>query len=91
MAYLKSKAVRVMNKFYGEKFSFRKFKMKMVLVSMNLWDIVAGSKKTSPSNTDLKMLKEYQRHIKKAMSIISLNLVDNQFMYIKNCKGSAEA
>lgn len=43
-----------------------------------------------PSNADSKVLKEYQRHIKKANSIISLNLVDNQLAHMKNCKGPVE-
>ena len=42
MEYFDSKRARNMNKFYRENFSLGKFKMKIVLASINLWDIVAG-------------------------------------------------
>jgi hypothetical protein len=35
---------------------------------------------------DSKILKEYQRRVKKAMCIIGLNLADNQLVYIKSSK-----
>ena len=57
---------------------------------MNLWDIVDGSKEPLPSIANRKVLKEYQRSVKKTMSIIVLNLGDNQLAYIKSCKGPAE-
>ena len=91
MAYLESEAVRVIDKFQGEKFSLWKFKMEMALASVDLWDIVDGSEKAPPSNADPKVLKEYQRRVKKAMSIIVLNLADNQLAHVKSCKGPAEA
>ena len=62
----------------------------MLLASMDLWDIVNKYEEPLPSNVDPKVLKEYERHIKKAMFIIGLNLVDNQFVHINNCKGPAE-
>ena len=49
------------------------------------------SEKVLPSNADPKVLNEYQRRVKKAMSMIGLNLADNQFAYIKKCKRPAEA
>lgn len=77
MAYLKSEGVRVMNKFHKEKFTLWKFKLKIVLASMDLWGIIDRSKKVSPSNAYPELLKEYQRRIEKAISIIGLNLADN--------------
>jgi hypothetical protein len=65
--------------------------MEMVLASMDLWEIVDGSEEAPPSDADPKIVKEYQRRGKKAMSIIGINLVDNQLHHIKRCKGSAEA
>ena len=62
----------------------------MVLASIDLWDIVDGSEKAPPFNMDPKFLKEYQRFVKKIMSIIGISLTDNQFTYIKSCKGHAE-
>ena len=91
MAYLESEAARVIDKFHGEKFSLWKFKMEMALASVDLWDIVDGSEKAPPSDADPKVLKEYQRRVKKAMSIIVLNLADNQLAHVKSCKGPAEA
>ena len=76
---------------HGEKFSLPKFKMKMVSASMDLWDIVDRSEKTPLSNVDPKVLKEYQRCVKNAISVICLNMADNQLVYIKSCKGPAEA
>ena len=86
MAYLENQKAIIMDKFHREKFSFLKFKMEMALVSMYLWDIVDNFEKASPSSVDPKMFKEYQRRIRKAMSIIGLNLADNQLTHIKNCK-----
>ena len=63
----------------------------MVLAFMDLWDIIDGSERAPPSNMDPKVLKEYQRYVQKAISIIGLNLADNQLAYIINCKGLAEA
>jgi hypothetical protein len=65
--------------------------MEMVLASMDLWEIVDGSEEAPPSNADPKIIKEYQRRVKKAMSIIGINLVDSQLHHIKRCKGPAEA
>ena len=61
----------------------------MLLVSMDLWDIVDKYKKASPSNAYLKVKKDYQRHAKKVMFIIGLNLADNQLTHIKSCKVNA--
>ena len=73
-----------------DKFNIWKFKIKMLLASMDLCDIVDKSKKTLPFNADPTLMKEYQRHIKKTISIIGLNLVDNQLVHFKNYKGFAE-
>ena len=73
MAYLGRKRARVMDKFHGERFSLWKFKMKMVLAFMDLWDIVNESKKDPLP----QVLKVYPMCVKKAMSIINLNLPDN--------------
>ena len=84
-------ADRIINKFNGGKFNLWKFKIEMWLASMNLWDIVDRSEEPPSSNADPKVFKEYQRRVKKTLSIIGLNLVDNQLAYIKSCKGPAEA
>lgn len=63
----------------------------MVLASMGHWDIVDISEKVQFSNVDPKMLKVFQKCVKMTMSIINLNLADNQLAYIKNCKGPTEA
>ena len=57
---------------------------------MDILDIVDGSEEPPPSNADPTVLKEYQRRMKNAISIIGLNLTDNQLAHIKNCKVSAE-
>ena len=65
--------------------------MEMVLASVDIWGIVDKSEKAPPSNVDPKVLKKYPRCMKKAISIIGLNLADNQVVYIKSCKGPVEA
>jgi hypothetical protein len=50
-----------------------------------------GSEEAPPSDEDPKVIKEYQRRVKKAMSTIGINLVDSQLHHIKRCKGPAEA
>jgi hypothetical protein len=52
---------------------------------MDLWGIVDKSKDTPHSN------KEYQMHIKNAMSIIGLSFADNHLAFMKNCRGPPEA
>ena len=91
MASFESEAARVIDKFNEGNFNLWKFKIEMLLAFMDLWDIVDKSEEAPPSNADPKVLKEYQRCVKKAMSIIGLNLVDNQLAHIKSCKGPAEA
>ena len=45
MTSFESKAARIIDKFNGENFNLWKFKIKMLLASMDLWDIVDGSEK----------------------------------------------
>jgi hypothetical protein len=68
-----------------------KFKIGMLLATMDIWDIVNESDEPPPFNADSKVLKDYQRCVKKTMSIIGLNLADNQLAHIKSCKGTSEA
>jgi hypothetical protein len=90
-AYDESEAARIIDKLNGKKINLWKFKIEMLSAFMNLWDIVDGSKEPPPSNANRKVLKEYQQYVKKTMSIIVLNLADNQLAYIKSCKGPVEA
>jgi hypothetical protein len=53
--------------------------------------IVNGSEEAPPFDADPKVIKEYQRRVKKAMSTIGINLVDIQLHHIKRCKGLVEA
>jgi hypothetical protein len=87
MTSFEGESARVIDKFNGENFSLWKFKMEMVLASMDLWEIVEGSEEAPPSDADPKVIKDYQRHVKKAMSTIGINLVDSQLHHIKRCKG----
>ena len=60
--------------------------MKIAFAIMDIWKIVNKSEKSSPSNADPKVLKLYQRCVNKVMSIIGLNLVDNQFVHSRVAK-----
>jgi hypothetical protein len=75
----------------GKNFNLRIFKLHMELTSMDLWSIMDKSKKTASSNIDLKVKKDYKRHAKKVMSIVTLNLADEQLADIISCKRPMEA
>jgi hypothetical protein len=51
-------SARIMDKFNTKKFNLWKFKIEMLLASMDLWDIVDGSEEPLPSDADTKVLKE---------------------------------
>ena len=59
--------------------------------SVNFWGIVDIFEATPPCNVDTKVKKEYQSRVKKAMSIIALNLASNQLVHIRSCKGPTKA
>jgi len=44
----------------------------MLLASMDIWDIMNSFEKPPPSNADPKELKEFERCVKKVMSIVAL-------------------
>ena len=88
MTSFESESARIINKFNGGKFNILKFEIKMLLASMDLWNIMDRFEQPPPSNVDPKVLKEYQRCVKKFMSIIGLNLVENHVAHIKHCKRS---
>ena len=52
MALFESKAAKII-----DKLNEKKFKIKMLLAFMDLWDIVDGFEKPPPSNADPKVLK----------------------------------
>ena len=91
MATFESESARNIDKFNGENFSFWKFRMEMVLSSMDLWEIADESEEAPPKDADPKVIKDYNHRVKKAMSVIELSLVDGQLAHIKSCKGLAEA
>ena len=66
MAAFEGESAKVIDKFNGVNFSLWKFKMEMVLASMDLWEIVDGSEKAPAADGDAKAIKEYQRREKKA-------------------------
>ena len=91
MTPFESEAARVIDKLNEGNFELWKFKIKILLASMNFWNIMDGSKDVQPFNANSKVLKEYKRRVKKAMSMIGLNLTDNQLVHIKNYKRPVEA
>lgn len=91
MASFEDDGARVIDKFNGENFNLGKFKLEMGLGFIDPWSIVEESEAPPPSNVDPKAKKEYEKGVKKTMSIIVLKLADNQLARIRSCKGSAEA
>ena len=77
MASFESKAARINNKFNGRNLNLWKFKMEMLLASMDLWDIVERFEEASPSNANSKVLKDNKICVRMAMSITGFNLADN--------------
>ena len=91
MASFESDNAKSIDKFTGENFNLWKFKLEVKFVSVDLYGIVDKSEAIPPSNVDPKIQKEYQRHVKITMSIIALNLADNQFVHILSRKGPTKA
>lgn len=60
MASFACDAGGVINKFNGRNLNLSKFKIKMFLAAMDLWNIVDGSKDATPSIAEPKVLKYYQ-------------------------------
>lgn len=73
MASFESKVVRIIDKINERKFDIWKFKIKIFLASMNIWDIVDGNDEPLSSNVDPKILTKYQRRVKKTMFVIGFN------------------
>lgn len=57
MASFEGESARVIDKFNGQNFNFWKFKMEMVLASMDLWDIVDESEEPPSSHCDPRSLR----------------------------------
>ena len=75
----------------GDNFGLWKFKMEMVLAAKDLWNIVDKSKSPPPNDAEESTKNEYTRRCKKALAIITMNLVDKEMLHIKGCTGPAEA
>ena len=56
----------------------------MVLASMDLWEFINGFEEAQHFHVVSKLLKKFRIHVQKAISIIGLNLVDDQLAHIKN-------
>lgn len=85
MTSFDSEAVTLIDKFNGENFNLWKSKIRMLLASMDIWNIVDISEKTRPSDVDPKMLKKIPKTHKKVMFITDLNLTNNQLAHIMSC------
>ena len=76
------------DKFGGEDFHNWKFKMQMVLVAKDLWDIVDGTEvqpKEEPKAT------EWRKRDRRALADICLSLKDNQLPLVRSASSSQEA
>lgn len=54
------------------------------------WLTVDESEEALPSNVDSNVKKENQRHLKKTMTIIVLNVANNQLAHRRSCKTSTK-
>ena len=59
MTLFVSNTARDIDKFNQGNFNLWNFKIKILLASIDLWDIVDKFKETSPSNADPKVKKQY--------------------------------
>lgn len=78
------------NKFNGANFNIWKFKLKVRWLLWTFGTLRKNPKELHMLTLILKLKKKYQRHVKKTMSNIALNLIDNQFAHIRCWKGPAE-
>lgn len=91
MASFEGKRAKVIDKFNGENFNLKKFKIEMLLASLDIRKIMEGIEESLFSNVDLKVKIEYQKCIYIVTSAIRFNLIDSQLWHIKFCKRSTEA
>ena len=91
MASYEGEGPKVVDKFDGVNFHLWKFKMEMVMVQKELWEIVDGSEEPPHSTSDPRVMQAYKRKEKKAFAILALNLSDLQLAHICSCKTAAEA
>jgi hypothetical protein len=91
MALYESESACVVEKFNGDNFSLFKFKMEMILDEKDLWDVVEGTEKAPPSDSDVKIILAFKKPERMAFRILYTHMVDAQIQHVKSCKGAAEA
>jgi hypothetical protein len=92
MTSFESKAAKIINTFNAGNLSLWKFKTKIVVGIYRSSRHCGQIRGNSTFQSRFKSVKRIPKaHKKKTMSIIGLNLADNQFLHIKNCKGHAKA
>ena len=66
-----------------------KFKMQMVLVDKDLWDIIEGSGEEPEEESSER--KSWKVRDRKALATICLSVKDSELVHVRTCKTSAEA
>ena len=61
-----------------------KYRMEMLLLKMDLWDIVSGEEEEPTTGPNSKTMKSYRKRQQAARAEIALRVEDNQLIYTKN-------
>src|SRR5579862_5076644 len=85
-----SSSIHAIEKLDADNFHAWKFKMQMVLVDKELWDIVDGSE-TAPPENQADQLKAWKGKDKKALATICLSIKDSELVHVRSCVTSKDA
>jgi hypothetical protein len=82
--------IRLPERFGGQNYPTWKYKMRMVLIDKDFWNIVDGSE-TLEAGASLKKRKAFQQRENKAHATIVLSLHDNQLFLVKSATTATDA
>jgi hypothetical protein len=90
MSSSSSASLYSIEKLDGTNFSSWKFRLKMVLIDRNLWDIVDGAE-ANPGNEDLSLFGNFTKRDNQALAQIALTVSNSQLIHIRNASSARDA
>jgi transposase InsO family protein len=90
MSSSSSASLYSIEKLDGTNFSSWKFRLKMVLIDRNLWDIVDGTE-SRPGPEDLTALGSFTKKDNQALAQIALTVSNAQLVHIRNASSARDA
>ena len=85
---MSTNSIHSIDKLDGTNFYAWKFKIQMVLIDKEIWDVVDGSEAPPKEEKELKL---WNAKDKKALATICLTVKDSELVHIRSCTSSAEA